>query len=154
MAKTRTRIETQQLIDRLYYETVEAIEAGDRDQLIRLWREATVTAQEFRSIAQRAEAAAVELIERGETVLIDGFDGPVERAASTTRESWDTRQATIDYVRTRFEAGEILHPNDAVLAVLEVASVSRCRVGKLKEAGLDPADYREVEYGSPKLRIL
>jgi hypothetical protein len=153
MARTQVRTEVEQLLERLYVEVVDATEEADRESLIRLWRELGVAVAEFRELARQAEAAAVELIDRGERVIIDGFDGPVERASSTTRESWDARAAALDYVRARMDAGAIGHPNDAVDAVLEVASVSRCRVGKLKEAGLDPADYREVEYGAPRLRL-
>lgn len=153
MATTRVRQEIEALIERLYVEVTDATEASDREQLIRLWREMNVAVGEFRDLGRQAEAAAVELVERGERVVIDGFDAPVERASSTTRESWDARAAALDYLRTRIDAGEIGHPNDAVDAVLEVASVSRCRVGKLKEVGLDPADYREVEYGAPRLRF-
>lgn len=153
MARTRVRPEIEQLIERLHVEVADATDGADREQLIRLWREVNLAVTELRAVSRDAEAAAVELIAPKERVVIDGFDAPVERAASTSRESWDTRAAAMDYVRTRLEAGLIAHPNDAVLAVLELASVSRCRVGKLKEAGLDPADYREVEYGAPRLRM-
>lgn len=85
----------------------------------------------------------------------------IERVTSSNKTTWDhdllmpkVAQAAVDNRQVDPETGEIESVSQAVVrAILECASVSYWRLGKLSEREIDGTKYRSVEWGRKRVKI-
>lgn len=125
-------------------------EPEDRLRLLQALRRTTVMLAQIDSLLVRDLYLTAEHGKR----VVDGI-GEVWVTRTRAGEEWEGPQVVRDYVETKIRAndGEAPDPDVVVEWVLEVLSASKPRVTPIRDAGLDPNDYRVSIPGKPQVTV-
>ena len=83
---------------------------------------------------------------------MDGV-GTLTVATDTRRSHWKTDELANEIVTAKMAEGIVAHPLDVVRLIMAGAQVSGWRVTWMREQGLDPDEWADVEYGRKTVRI-